>query len=1460
MAANLTLEQVLQQLASGTRWTGSSITYAFPTTASGLYSEGEAAAFRPIGTAQQAIFVQALQAWGDLIPLPFQKVSAGQSNIEFAYTTTNIGYAHAYFPTNGSVWFQTGSDVSDASLGSYGYATIMHELGHALGLNHMGDYNGEGNWNPSSYQDSRVLSIMSYFGPSGGIRSSQVMNADWTAADGSYYSPQTPMVNDVAAIQAVYGTSTTTRTDDTVYGFSSNVTGISANVFDFSKNKNPVVTIFDSRGTDTLNLSGWSTPSFIDLQPGSYSSCNSMTNNIAIAFGAMIENAIGGSGNDSLTGNASSNRLDGGAGNDNIDGGAGNDTLIGGAGNDSIIGGAGDDTAVFAGTFSSYSISYSASNTNYTMVGASTGTDVVFGVEWFQFSDVLRSVNQLLSADVTAPTLRTSSPADNAAGVAVNANIVLTMSETVRVGTGNVTILNSDGSIARTISVTDATQVTVSGNSVTINPTNDLIAGAGYYVNIASGALMDAAGNVYAGLSGSTAFNFSTAASVDNIPPSLVSVSPSDNATGVAPSSNLTLNFNESVRAGSGNLVIFNSNGTVAQTIAMTDTKQVTYAGSAVTVNPSTDLSPGSSYYITIASGAIADTAGNAFSGIVGTTAYNFSVATGVVADDYPWNTNTTGLLTVNGTTTAGLVGAVDDADLFKVSLVQDTFYAITLTRTGGGLVDPYLFLFSPTLDLVDEDNDSGGSNNAKITLIASESGTFYVGASDFGTGTGAYNLKIVSVVDDYPWSNSTTGLVTVGASAANGEINVNGDFDLFKVALTSGAKYVFNLVRTAGGLTDPFLQIFDPSLNLADFDDSSGGDENARITFTATETGTFYLGVSDFDRGIGGYRISAATVDTIAPTLKGLSPSDNALDVAVGSNLVLTFSEPVSAGSGSIVIYNSTGTIARSIPVVDAAQVSITGSVVTVNPGGDFPAGSSYYVGMANGVFKDIAGNSFAGISGTTAYNFTVAPPAVADDFPMSVTTSAQVAVNGSVTRGTINSSDDGDLFKVTLVAGTLYRFDMNAAPGSSLDAYLQLYSPVADQVQQITFDDDGGGNTDARIFYTPEVSGVYFLAAWDFGEGTGAYTLQAQTILDDYPWSTDTTGSVAVNGAAASGSINIANDQDLFKVTLTAGTSYTFDLVRRPGGLTDPYLYLFDASTDVVAEDDDGSGSGNARISYTPSASGTYYLGACDYDVGTGSYALVASTIAGLTSVGSAGNETFSSGKGCDNFDGAGGIDTAVFSGKITDYFIAYNRALGLATIIDHRAGGDAVDALVSIEKLKFSDKTFDLLNPARTESAAFGKSQSFLFDPAFYLLKNPDLVPTVTLATAFDNFKSKGAASGATPNAWFDPVYYANKWADLKALNLDAATLFAHYNLFGVWEGRSAGAMFDKFDGTKYLSDNPDVAGYVDAFVKDFLGSRSNGAIAHYVIYGANEGRMAYDTNGVVIEQAILIGMPG
>ncbi|MNC34668.1 hypothetical protein D3C75_831110 [compost metagenome] len=107
--------------------------------------------------------------------------------------------------------------------------------------------------------------------------------------------------------------------------------------------------------------------------------------------------------------------------------------------------------------------------------------------------------------------LTSSTPQDNVGNVAAGANLTLTFSEDVLAGSGHITLINdSNGSLIKIINITDSSQVSISGNTVTVNPTTDLAAGANYHVQIDSGALHDAAGNDYAGISTSTGLNFTT--------------------------------------------------------------------------------------------------------------------------------------------------------------------------------------------------------------------------------------------------------------------------------------------------------------------------------------------------------------------------------------------------------------------------------------------------------------------------------------------------------------------------------------------------------------------------------------------------------------------------------------------------------------------------------------------------------------------------------------------------------------------------------------------------------------------------------------------------------------------------------------------------------------------------------------------------------------------------------------
>ncbi|WP_396189469.1 DUF4214 domain-containing protein [Flavobacterium sp.] len=385
--------QVLAQLISGQSWTGAKITYAFPTRASQMVTDsGEALGFLPFNAAQQNVARLAILTWADLIVPTFTENPSGSANITFGLTDTGIEFAHAYYPPDGSAWFnRTEADLVNPLLGGYGFNTYMHEIGHALGLNHMGTYDGEQVDQPSSWQDSSVYSIMSYFGPSNSSGGEgKVAWANWKGSDGTEYSPQTPMINDVMAIQNIYGAAAT-RSENTVYGFNSTITGRLAEIYNFSQNLNPIMCLYDAGGTDTLNLSGYSSASIVDLIGGvdHFSSCNGMTGNIEIARGIVIENAITGAGADQLIGNSVANWLQSGAGNDVLQGGEGNDSLQGAAGNDILEGGAGINLAVVQGLRNEYQIA-SGGAERFTLTDSvltRDGIDSFYQIQRVKFAD-----------------------------------------------------------------------------------------------------------------------------------------------------------------------------------------------------------------------------------------------------------------------------------------------------------------------------------------------------------------------------------------------------------------------------------------------------------------------------------------------------------------------------------------------------------------------------------------------------------------------------------------------------------------------------------------------------------------------------------------------------------------------------------------------------------------------------------------------------------------------------------------------------------------------------------------------------------------------------------------------------------------------------------------------------------------------------------------------------------------
>lgn len=330
-SVNFVNVNTIDSLLTGKRWVNPLISYSFPNRESWWSTDESLGYGAQLGIGEpwqietdwltsndQVNFERALQQWANVANIAFTKIietanEVGDIRVAYTKDSDELTLAWSYLPgssvRSGDIWVNTLGllNAQDWNPGTISFETILHEIGHTLGLKHpfFNSDKPDAATLPTSL-DSIINTLMSY------------TYKDLEGVEGNEFSfhPTTPMVLDIAAIQYIYGANTSFHSGNDTYRYSD--TGAYHEA------------LWDAGGIDAILYSG-AAPTFVNLNPihGSFIgqpvfvqsngvNVGKPVPNMWIAKGTIIENAITGTGNDILIGNGIANLLDGNLGIDTV--------------------------------------------------------------------------------------------------------------------------------------------------------------------------------------------------------------------------------------------------------------------------------------------------------------------------------------------------------------------------------------------------------------------------------------------------------------------------------------------------------------------------------------------------------------------------------------------------------------------------------------------------------------------------------------------------------------------------------------------------------------------------------------------------------------------------------------------------------------------------------------------------------------------------------------------------------------------------------------------------------------------------------------------------------------------------------------------------------------------------------------------------------------------------------------
>ncbi|MBX9936311.1 MAG: Ig-like domain-containing protein, partial [Burkholderiaceae bacterium] len=612
---------------------------------------------------------------------------------------------------------------------------------------------------------------------------------------------------------------------------------------------------------------------------------------------------------------------------------------------------------------------------------------------------MVRWAQALNTTDTAAPTVLSFSPTDNASGVGIASNIVLTFSEPVQRGSGQIYIRteSATGAILASFNAASSGDLSISDRILTINPSQALATGTRYFVTFDAGSIQDMAGNPYAGTS---SYDFTTAGVQDTTAPTVLSFSPLNASTGVPPDSPIVLTFSELVQRGSGNITLYialpQGGGAEVESFDVNASPGLTFVGNTLTITPSANFLTRNYYYLTFDAGSIQDIAGNAYAANSSykfyTTTQSDFVAPNIAIFSPPDGATGVSLgtnirLTFDEPIQKGM-GVIQIRVGSATGTVLETFDVVT---SGSVSISGKVLTLNPSAALA-------AGTRYFVTIargsIKDADGNAYAGNNTYDFTTAGVFDNVAPTVTTFSPADGASGVAANSPITLTFSESVQRGSGLLQIRLDSATGTVVESMEAADSNRLSFAGntlTITPSATLA-----SGSKYFVTVASGAIKdmAGNVYAGTNTYDFMVA---------DTTAPTVTTFAPTDGANGVVVSANIVVTFNEPIQKGTGNIEIRldSATGTVVETLDAATSRGLNLVGNGLTINPSADLLAGRHYFVTLASGTVKDMVGNAYIG---TTTYDFTTADTTAPTVTTFSPADGANVVAPGSAIVLTFN------------------------------------------------------------------------------------------------------------------------------------------------------------------------------------------------------------------------------------------------------------------------------------------------------------------------------------------------------------------------------------------------------------------------------------------------------------------------